>query len=111
MELEQIINDTRELSGRLHAPELLGAWEPCALIADLAGEVGTLAQSVLTVEGIAAAPPENAHVQLDLTRILFQLINLSNVYGIDLARAWDNLIQEGWANAAKLANQSTTNDA
>lgn len=111
MELEKIINDTRELSKRLHAPELLGPWEPSALIADLAGEAGTLAQSVLTVEGIAAAPPESAHITLDLTRLLFMLVNLSNYYEIDLARAWDDLIREGWANAARLANNDAAHNA
>jgi hypothetical protein len=98
MKLEKIINDTREVSSRLYAPEVLGSWNPDALMADIVGEAGTLAHSVLTVEGIAAAPPETAHIALDITRLLFMLVNLSNHYHIDLARAWENLIQEGHAN-------------
>ncbi len=104
MQLEKIITDTQELSSRLYAPEVLGPWDPGALMADVVGEAGTLAHSVLTVEGIAAAPPETAHIELDITRLLFMLTNLSNYYHLDLAQAWKDLIQEGYANLARLEN-------
>lgn len=109
MKLEKIITDTQELANRLYAPEVLGAWEPDALMADIVGEAGTLAHSVLTVEGIAAAAPETAHVSLDLTRLLFMLVNLSNHYHIDLARAWEDLIQEGYTNLAALERNTEKN--
>lgn len=96
MELEKIISDTRNLSNRLFAPEVLGPWTPCALVADLAGETGTLAHSVLTIEGIGATPPETAHLQLDIPRLLFMLVNLSNVYNIDLGQAWNDLMEQSW---------------
>jgi hypothetical protein len=102
MELEKIVNDTQDLSNRLHAPEVLGPWDPCALVADLAGETGTLAQSILTLEGIAAAPPESAHLTRDIPRLLYMLVNLGNFYRIDLEHAWNEMIQEGWANLAKM---------
>ena len=105
MKLEKIINDTQDVSIRLYAPEVLGPWDPSALVADIVGEAGTLAHSVLTAEGIAAAPPETAHITLDITRLLFMLINLSNYYRIDLARAWKDLLQEGYANLAMLENK------
>lgn len=105
MSLEKIINDTHDISNRLYAPEVLGPWEPCALVADIAGETGTLAQSVLIMEGIAGAPLEVAHLKSDIPRLLFMLVNLSNVYNIDLAQAWDDLLQEGWSNIAKLGKE------
>jgi hypothetical protein len=105
MELENIVNDTQNLSNRLHAPEVLGPWDPCALVADLAGETGTLAQSVLTLEGIAAAPPDSAHLASDIPRLLYMLVNLGNFYRIDLEHAWNDMIQEGWANIAKMENK------
>jgi hypothetical protein len=89
----------------LYAAEVLGAWEPCALIADLVGETGTLAHSVLTIEGIAAAPPEIVHLESHIPRFLFMLANLSNVYGVDLEQAWSDLIQEGWSNIARLESE------
>ncbi|QBD75428.1 hypothetical protein EPA93_05190 [Ktedonosporobacter rubrisoli] len=104
MKLEKIITDTQEVASRLYAPEVLGPWDPSALMADMVGEAGTLAHSVLTVEGIAAAPPETAHIELDITRLLFMLVNLSNYYHIDLAHAWKEMIQEGYANLAMLEN-------
>jgi hypothetical protein len=105
MDLEKIINDTRDTSDRLHAPEVLGPWEPCTLIADIAGESGTLAQSVLTIEAIVPAPPESAHLEKDIPRLLYILTNLSNVYGVDLVQAWDDLLREGWSNIAKLEQE------
>lgn len=104
MELEKIVNDTQNLSNRLHAPEALGPWDPCTLVADLAGETGTLAQSILTLEGIAAAPPESAHLTRDMPRLLYMLVNLGNFYRIDLEQAWNNMIHEGWANLEKMEN-------
>jgi NTP pyrophosphatase (non-canonical NTP hydrolase) len=104
MKLEKIIKDTQEVSSRLYAPEVLGTWDLSALMADVVGEAGTLAHSVLTVEGIAAAPPETAHIALDITRLLFMLVNLSNYYHLDLAQAWEDLIREGYTNLAMLEN-------
>ena len=108
MKLEKIINDIQEVSSRLYAPEVLGPWDPSALMADVVGEAGTLAHSVLTVEGITAAPPETAHIALDITRLLFMLVNLSNYYHLNLTQAWEDLIQEGYANLAMLENNGTS---
>lgn len=104
MQLEKMLNDTQEISTRLHAPEVLGPWKPGALLADIVGEAGTLVHSLLTVEGISPAPPETAHITLDITRLLFMLMDLSTYYHIDLAQAWEELIQEGYVNLAHLEN-------
>jgi len=105
MELEKIVNDTRDIANRIFSPEILGPWDPSSLMADIVGETGTLAQSILTQEGIAAAPPETAHLTRDIPRLLFMLVNLSNHYNIDLPRSWDDLMQEGHANIARLENK------
>lgn len=105
MKFEKVVNDTRELSVRLHAPEALGPWEPCARVVDLAGETGTLAQSILALEGIAAAPPESVHLTRDIPRLLYMLVNLGNVYHIDLEQAWTATLQEGWANLGNMENK------
>lgn len=106
MKLEKIITDTQEVASRLYAPEVLGPWDPTALMADVVGEVGTLAHSVLTVEGISPAALETAHISLDVTRLLFMLVNLSNYYHLDLAHAWEDMMREGYAHLAVLENDN-----
>lgn len=105
MKLEQIINDTQEVSTSLYAPEVIGPLDISALMADMVSEAGTLAHSILTIEGIAAAAPETAHIELDITRLLFMLVNISNHYHLDLVHAWEDLLQEGYTNLALLENK------
>lgn len=49
MELEQMINETRELSQWFH--EVVGPWDGSLMVTHLAGVVGRLADDVMTIEG------------------------------------------------------------
>jgi NTP pyrophosphatase (non-canonical NTP hydrolase) len=93
MELEKMINDIQDLSQRLHA--VIGPWDGNLLVTHLAGVVGRLADDVMTIEGKLAMPMENVRLARNIADALIQLIRLSNLYHIDLERAWTELLEEG----------------
>jgi hypothetical protein len=103
MKLEKMVDDTQETIKRVD--EIFGLWDPCSLVADLAGGVGTLSYSILIVEGKRPAPPEDVHLAHDIGTTLLMLIRIGNHYNIDLERAWNDMIQEGQENLARLENR------
>ena len=108
MEIEKMVNDTQALSKRVH--ELVGPWDPCALVTGLSVNVGSLAENVMITEG-KRHPREGASVHLsrNIAGTLYALIELSNFYGIDLESAWSETIQQGWQKLAKMENKATDN--
>ncbi|GHO98304.1 hypothetical protein KSF_083520 [Reticulibacter mediterranei] len=109
MKLEQMINDTQELSQRFH--EVVGPWERSLLVTHLAAVVGRLADDVMIIEGKLAIPLENARLARNIADALTQLIRLSNSYQINLERAWEELLEEarsGLGNEAFVAMMRDT---
>jgi hypothetical protein len=104
MEIEKMVNDTQALSKRVH--ELVGPWDPCALVTGLCVNVGSLAENVMITER-KRHPREGSSVHLtrNIAGTLYALIELSNAYGIDLEHAWNETIQEGWLKLANLENK------
>lgn len=101
MELEKMINDVQDASQRLH--EIIGPWDGSLQVTHLAGVVGRLTDDVMSIEGKLAMPVENGHFEHNIADALFQLIKLSNVYQIDLVRAWTEFIEQG---RAQLSNEA-----
>lgn len=109
MELEKMINDTQDLSQRLHA--VIGPWDGSLLVTHLAAVVGRLADDVMTIEGKLAMPLEHVRFARNIADALIQLIRISNRYHIDLERAWTELLEEarsGLNNEAFVALMSDT---
>jgi hypothetical protein len=104
MEIEKIVNDSKALSKRIH--EQVGPWDACTLVTGLCVNVGSLAENVMITEN-KRPPREGASVQLsrNIAGTLYALIELSNIYEIDLERAWNETIQEGWRRLATLENK------
>jgi hypothetical protein len=104
MEIEKIVNDTRALAKRVH--ELEGSWDPCALVAALCVNVGSLAETVMVMEK-KRHPREGASVHLaqNIAGTLYALTELSTAYEIDLERAWNETMQSGWLKLAKLEDR------
>lgn len=104
MEIEQMVNDSRALSKRVH--ELEGPWDPCALVTALCVNVGSLAETVMVMEN-KRHPREGApvHIARNIAGTLYALMELSTTYEIDLERAWNETIQGGWLKLAKLENK------
>lgn len=92
MELEQMINETRELPQWFH--EVVGPWDGSLMVTHLARVVGRLADDVMTIEGKLALPVENVRFARTIADALIQLIRISNAYHIDLERAWMELLEE-----------------
>jgi NTP pyrophosphatase (non-canonical NTP hydrolase) len=109
MELEKMINETQELSQRLHA--VIGPWDGILLVTHLAAVVGRLADDVMTIEGKLAMPLEHVRFARTIADALLQLIRISNMYHIDLERAWTELLEEarsGLSNEEFVARMSGT---
>ena len=90
MEFEKIVKDTQDFTKHIH--ELFGAqWlgDASTRVAELSRVIGVLAESVLITEGKRPARP-GVPVRLahDIADVLFLLVSISDVYGIDLAQAW-----------------------
>jgi hypothetical protein len=96
MELEKMISDTQDLSLRFHA--VIGPWDGSLLVTHLAAVVGRLADDVMTIEGKLAMPVEKVRFARNIADALIQLIRISNLYHIDLERAWTELLEEGHAS-------------
>jgi hypothetical protein len=108
MEIEKMVNDTEALSKRVH--ELVGPWDPCALVAGLSVNVGSLAENVMITEG--KRPPRegvSVHLARTIAGTLYALLELGTTYEIDLEQAWNETIQQGWQKLAKLENKDMDN--
>jgi hypothetical protein len=107
MEIEKIVNDTRALSKRVH--ELEGPWDPCALVAGLCVNVGSLAETVMIMEK-KRHPREgtSVHIAQNIAGTLYALIELSATYEIDLERAWNETLQAGSLKLAKLESKEAS---
>jgi hypothetical protein len=108
MELEKMINDTQDLSHRLDA--VIEPWDGNLLVTHLGGVVGRLADDVMTIEGKLALPVENVRLARNIADALIQLIRLSNMYHIDLERAWTELLEEGRSGLSNEAFVTTVRD-
>jgi hypothetical protein len=104
MEIEQMVNESRALAKRVH--ELEGPWDPCALVAALCVNVGSLAETVMVMEN-KRHPREGApvHIARNIAGTLYALIELSTTYEIDLERAWNETMQAGRLKLAALENK------
>jgi hypothetical protein len=96
MEIEKMVNDTRDFTKRVHeqlGPQVFG--DTSTLVAELCRTVGVLSESVLVTEGKrplrSGASVRLAH---DIADVLYMLIDLSNHYSIDLEHTWNEMIQE-----------------
>ena len=101
MDIEKMINDSRALAQRVH--ELEGPWDPCALVAALCVNVGTLAETVMVMEH-KRHPREGApdHIERNIAGTLYALLELCTTYEVDLERAWNETLQGGRLKLAKL---------
>src|SRR5260370_21129468 len=108
MELEKMINDTQDLSHRLHA--VIGPWDGNLLGTHLVGGVGRLADDVMTIEGKLALSVENVRLARNIADALIQLIRLSNMYHIALERALTQLLQDGPSGLSNESSVATLSD-
>lgn len=94
-------NTTSKRVQELLGPQALE--DTSTLVAELCRVVGVLAEGVLVTEGKRPPRPDTSvRLAHDIADVLYMLIEISNHYHIDLEQAWNDTIQEGWANLAKL---------
>jgi hypothetical protein len=109
MEIEKMIEDTRQFTKSVQdqvGPQIFSG--PQTLMMELCRVSGALAEGVLVTEGKRPARPGTmVRPGHDIADVLYILISLSDYYHIDLAQAWNDLIQEGQGNLARLQNAET----
>src|SRR5690349_14150553 len=94
MEVSEMILLTRTVT-RLF-DKLVGEWDASVMVTELAGEVGTLADSIMIREG-HRPPRENSdaiNLEDDVVDVLFMLIRIADHYDIDLEQAYKDMILE-----------------
>jgi hypothetical protein len=93
-------------SATIRSPGVDQVWDPCALVAALCVNVGSLAETVMVMEK-KRHPREGASVHLaqNIAGTLYALTELSTAYEIDLERAWNETMQSGWLKLAKLEDR------
>src|SRR6266700_4635307 len=71
----------------------VGPWTPAVMISELASEVGTLADSIMIVEG-HRPPRSDEQIDLpdDLADVLFMLLRVADHYHIDLQEAYTSML-------------------
>ncbi|GHO97812.1 hypothetical protein KSF_078600 [Reticulibacter mediterranei] len=99
-----MIEDTRHFTKSVQdqlGPQVFSG--PQTLMAELCRVSGSLAGGILVTEGKRPARSgTTVRLAHDISDVLYILISISDYYHIDLERAWNDLIQEGWGNLAKL---------
>lgn len=107
MELEKMVNDTQHFTQRVHelfGPQVFG--DATTLVAELCRVVGILSESILVTEKKRPSrPATSVRLAHDIADIQYMVIAISELYHIDLAQAWNDLLQEGWGNIAKIENK------
>jgi NTP pyrophosphatase (non-canonical NTP hydrolase) len=106
MEIEKMIDDTRHFTKSVQdqlGPQIFSG--PQTLMAELCRVSGCLAEGILVTEGKRPARSgTTVRLAHDIGDVLFIAIAISDYYHIDLEQAWNDLIQEGWGNLARLRN-------
>jgi hypothetical protein len=106
MEIEQMIADTQHFTKSVQAqvgPQVFG--DANTLIAELMRVSGFLAEGVLVTEGKRPLRPgTTTRLAHDIADVLYIVLSMSDYYHINLALAWNDLIQEAWGNLARLQN-------
>lgn len=92
MKVSDMIYMTREIT-RLF-DKRVGHWDASVMMTELAGEVGTLADSIMIQEK-KRPPREGSEIDLadDVVDILFMLIRIADHYDIDIEQAYVNMIE------------------
>jgi NTP pyrophosphatase (non-canonical NTP hydrolase) len=92
MQIAQMLDETRELVALFRQVEPR-EWSVEAMVVELSGEVGSLADSVMIQEGFRR-PREVGSLALDddIADILFMLIRIADYYGIDFEEAYRKMV-------------------
>jgi len=101
-----MIADTQNFTKSVQAqmgPQIFG--DANTLVAELMRVSGFLAEGVLVTEGKRPARADTTvRLAHDIADVLYIMFSISDYYHIDLALAWNDLIQEAWGNLARLQN-------
>ncbi len=102
-----MIADTQHFTKSVQAqvgPQIFG--DANTLIAELMRVSGFLAGSVLVTEGKRPLRPgTTVRLAHDIADVLYIAFSISDYYHIDLALAWNDLMQEARGNLARLQNR------
>lgn len=98
MQVSELVAATRELVALFKQIEPR-SWGVDAMLNELTAEVGTLADSVMIVEGYRRGRNEDIDLQDDIADILFMLLRIADYYQIDIDTAYLQMVQ---ATKAKL---------
>jgi NTP pyrophosphatase (non-canonical NTP hydrolase) len=94
MTVQELVNETALLRKRLQERESR-PWTIEAYTVELLAEVGTLADSIMIKEGYRRIrADDNLDLEDDISDILFILISIATHYGIDLEKAYRNMIKK-----------------
>lgn len=106
MEIEKMIDDTRQFTKSVQdqvGPQIFSGAQ--TLMMELCRVSGALAEGILITEGKRPTRPgTTVRPGHDIADVLYILISISDYYHIDLAQAWNDLLQEGRGNLARLQN-------
>jgi NTP pyrophosphatase (non-canonical NTP hydrolase) len=94
MEFAEIIAMTSTLTCLFD--KLVGKWNASVIVTELAGEVGTLADSIMIREG-HRPPRENSEAinrEDDVVDALFMLLRIADYDNIDLEQAYTKMVLE-----------------
>ncbi|GHP00748.1 hypothetical protein KSF_107950 [Reticulibacter mediterranei] len=93
MKISEMVARTRDVTSLFD--KLVGPWDPTVMMTEMAGEVGTLADSIMIREG-HRPPRDGVDVDLedDIVDVLFMLVRIADHYGIDLERTYQIMILE-----------------
>jgi NTP pyrophosphatase (non-canonical NTP hydrolase) len=94
MKVSEMVEMTREITA-LFDKVVPRPWGIEAMVTELVGEVGTLADEVMIKEGYRPLREgDNLNLEDDLVDIIFMLIRIADYYSIDLERAYTRMIDE-----------------
>ncbi len=91
MQVSDMVYMTREITNLFD--QVVGEWDASVLLTELAGEVGTLADSIMIKEG-HRKPRNDEPIDLedDIVDVMFMLIRIADHYNINLEEAYKNMI-------------------
>lgn len=92
MKVSEMVEMTREVT-RLFDITVPRPWGIEAMVTELVGEVGTLADSIMITEGYRRSREQNEiDLEDDVVDIMFMLIRIADYYNIDLEKAYTQMI-------------------
>jgi NTP pyrophosphatase (non-canonical NTP hydrolase) len=92
MKVSELVEQTRQVT-RLFDGVVPREWGIEAMVTELTGEVGTLADEIMIKEGYRA--PRNGDpidIADDIVDILFMLVRIADYYAVDLDEAYQKMI-------------------